>query len=175
MKRNLIFVTGIHGVGKTSRCRAISDKFGLLYLNAGEVINREKEIHNIVKDKRVADVVDNQNFLIKGLNKSASEKNLLLDGHLTLISNGYEIEKVPTRFLREINPALIILLMNNPDEIVKNLRNRDLKDYTVELITSQQEIESKYAEQVAKELNVQIVKFNSYDEAGIIHFLKGWL
>lgn len=175
MQRNLIFVTGIHGVGKTSRCKKISDELGFVCLNAGEVIGREKENISSNQDKRVFNVNDNQMLLIKGIKKHVSEKNLLLDGHLTLIGLQYEIEKVPIQFLREINPTLLILLINSPEEIVKNLKGRDSQDYGIELITSQQRIESEYAEQIAKELDIQMIRFNSYDEAGIIKFLKGRL
>ncbi len=175
MERNFIFITGVHGVGKTSRCKKICDEFGFVYLNAGDIINGEKEIINSDNDKRVLGVCDNQNILINGLKKYVSENKLLLDGHLTLIGHQYEIERVPIQYLREISPTMIVLLINRPDEIIKNLKNRDSKNYDIDLITSQQQIESEYAEQVAKELNIQMIKFNSYDEVGIISFLKGRL
>ena len=172
MERKLIFVAGVHGVGKTSRCNKICSEFGFIYLNAGDIINSGKENINSDNDKRVVDVCDNQTILINGLRKYASKNKLLLDGHLTLIGHQYNIEKVPIQFLREINPTMIVLLINSPKEIVKNLKNRDSKNYDIDLITCQQQIESEYAEQVAKELNIPMIKFNSYDETVIIGSLK---
>lgn len=172
MLREFIFVTGIHGVGKTSRCKRICEEFKFIYLNAGELIKSGKDIKNLDNDKRVSDVESNQDILLNGIDKYTSERRLLLDGHLTLMGYRGGIERVPIQFLRKLNPTILILLINAPEVVVENLKMRDSRDYDIDLIKFQQQTELEYAKQVAKELNIPIMEFNSYDEVTIVSSLR---
>jgi adenylate kinase len=173
--RNLIFITGVHGVGKTTLSKKIATKFNLLYLNAGEIIRDGKKVKAQNKSKVVSNIKDNQILLLEGLKKYTGHQWLLLDGHLTLINKMYEVEKIDAGFIHKIDPKGIILLTNKPAQILKNLKKRDSKDYDIKLIANQQDLEIGYAQQLAGQLKIGLLTVNGYNEPEIFKNLKGFL
>ena len=67
--KKIIFVGGIHGVGKTTLCRKISEKLLLKHFSASDLISNLKS-ENIAKDKKVSDVNENQNILLESIKAS---------------------------------------------------------------------------------------------------------
>lgn len=171
----MIFFTGVHGVGKTTLCKKVATQFDLIYANAGEIIRSEKQNGIELTEKRVVDIDENQELLVRGLRRLKTDSTLLLDGHLTLLNQEFEINRVPMNFLKSINPQLIVLMTNSLAEIVKNLKNRDSRDYSEELIQRQQFEEENYARQIAENLNIPFKVFNSYKELQVADFLRSFL
>lgn len=68
MYRNIIFVGGIHGVGKSTVCKQVGEKLGIEYLSASDVL-KWRDIKADYKDKNVEDIGYTQDKLIVGLNQ----------------------------------------------------------------------------------------------------------
>ena len=82
----MIFVSGIHGVGKTYFCNMIKEKLGIRNFSASQLI-AEKRKRNFSVDKCVSDIDDNQLFLLDAINelRQAGEE-FILDGHFCLFN-----------------------------------------------------------------------------------------
>lgn len=76
--KNIIFIGGIHGVGKGTICEDISTKTDLIHITASEILKWEEISDN--DNKLVKNIVSTQDRLIKGLkNLIEKEKLYLLD------------------------------------------------------------------------------------------------
>ena len=147
----IIFVAGIHDVGKTYYCNSLND--GIKNYSASDLINNYKKI----KGKIVIDVEENQNHLLNAL-LELNDKKIYLDGHFCLLGEENKIKKIPLNVFKETNITKIILLYSEPISICERLKKRDNKDYSVELIEQFQNKEVEYGQEVANELNIPLVK-----------------
>ena len=66
MKNDIIFIGGIHGVGKGTLCERIESELGIVHLSASEVL-KWKDFNVDSSDKRVADIDATQDRLLKNL------------------------------------------------------------------------------------------------------------
>ncbi len=156
MIHRIIFVGGVHGVGKTHFCEKLSERFSVEHVSASSLIKRHKRL---ARNKEVEDVGGNQAILIAELsNYQTNKSTLLLDGHFSLLAKTSEIEDVPLGIFLAISPLAIFLLHDDPLEIAKRLTLRDGEDCKVELIASLQEREVSRAHWVSSELNVPIIR-----------------
>jgi adenylate kinase len=80
----VILVAGVHGVGKSTKCREASQKLGIASYTASQIIKDEKASPIPTLVKYVEDLDENQRFLIQGISKLPDGECILLDGHLTL-------------------------------------------------------------------------------------------
>lgn len=152
---SLVFVGGIHGVGKTTICRKAFAPLGYRCMTASALIVSYGR--RIDKNKRVNDVLGNQTALIEQL---ALEKKkhcrLLLDGHFTLVNSIGQIEPIDSNVFKRINPSQLILLKGDPKEISVYLSNRDGKMWTPKFLKILQKAEEMNARKVANELNIPL-------------------
>ena len=74
---NIIFIGGIHGVGKGTICKEISLKTGLIHITASQILKWE-DISNL-DNKRVENIASTQERLMIGL------KNLIKNKLTTLV------------------------------------------------------------------------------------------
>lgn len=157
-KRKLLFVGGIHGVGKTTMCRTACVDLGLVYLSAGELIKQNKARRAEVDldlDKRVFDVNSNQDALTLELDSIARPgKSYLLDGHFTLFGSQDQVERVPPGVFQKIRPRALIVITDDPVEISKRLLARDARSYDPTLLARMQHTEIQHALSVAGTLRI---------------------
>jgi adenylate kinase len=150
-----IFVGGVHGVGKTSFCKNLSDKFDLEYVTASSLIRRRSKLP---VNKTVTDVGGNQSILLDELSHYLTNRStLLLDGHFCLLKNTLEFEDVPLSIFVAIDPCAIFLLKDNPSTIVMRLSQRDNKEHDVSRIAALQEREVHRARLVSENLGIPFV------------------
>ena len=92
----LIFIAGVHGVGKGYLCSFAKDDFGVTHVSASELIKNNSNI-KFDNSKLTATPDKNQSILLTALNALKSKvSNILLDGHFTLINkNGDDYKYVP--------------------------------------------------------------------------------
>lgn len=155
--RNIIFVGGIHGVGKGSLCNSIIDQFNsIVHLSASSLINWGDS-----REKEVKEVDNTQNRLIENLKKRVSpDDKYLLDGHFCLLKKDSTIQKIPMDTFREINPLMLMIIMEDISVISKRLEDRDGKIYDSELLKNLQEAEMSYAKEVADELGIDLLEYD---------------
>lgn len=94
-KRRIIFVGGVHGVGKTTLCDDLAAKFNIEHFSASTLIAREKEEEHL-RSKRVDNIAKNQDHLVVAINKYFNSTSwYLLDGHFCLLNKDNKITQIP--------------------------------------------------------------------------------
>ncbi len=152
----MIFVGGIHGVGKSFFCDAVKNKLGLNSYSASQLI-ADKKNKVFSKDKFVPDIYDNQLLLVTAVNElRKTEKEFILDGHFCLLNAEGVITRVPIDTYISLQPNKIILIIEKPEVIVERRFKRDRICHRISEITEFQNEERLYAEKVAKQLEVPI-------------------
>lgn len=173
MKRRIIFIGGIHGVGKSTFCQSLASKIKAKHLSASELIVMAKNEESS-SSKRVKNINKNQNILIHAMNEYLNDDVLyLLDGHFCLINETGEISKVPEQTYRSISPMAIILLHDDPNRIHTRLNDRDNKHYNLEFIRDFQNQELTYSKQVADKLNIPYHSCNPFANPSNIYKFIG--
>jgi hypothetical protein len=153
----MIFVGGIHGVGKTYFCEKIKKSLGFDYYTASQLIERQRGVRFDV-DKKVVNINSNQVLLIEALNKLCeSGKEFILDGHFCLVNNDGNISRVSFQTFKDIKPSRIILLTEDPQVIMQRRVERDGIKLNIKEIEIFQHEECSYAVEVAKKLGCPII------------------
>lgn len=157
MQKNIIFLGGVHCVGKNTLCSASLSDTNILALSASDVL-RWSEI-SPKENKKVKDINATQDRLIEGLRKMVElDRKYVLDGHFCLLDKDGEVKRVPFETFRAINPSGIVVLTDSPSLIVKRLKERDNTKYTASLIDSFQQEEVAYAKEVANILSIPYIE-----------------
>ena len=122
---NVIFISGVHGVGKSYFCNQIKSEIGIETYTASELISAEKsEIFS--ENKLSKDIEDNQHYLLNAIQRLNSAVNkYLLDGHFCLLNSKGEITRINLNTFIKLNPKAIILLTEKPEVIVERRKIRD--------------------------------------------------
>ena len=165
MKNDIIFIGGIHGVGKGTLCERIESELGIVHLSASEVL-KWKELNVDSSDKRVTDIDSTQDRLLNNLKGIINPgQTYLLDGHFCLLNKENQIEKVPEDVFIGINPKKIIVVSDNPEIISKRLSQRDGRTYETSLLKEMQNTEIEHAKYISNLLGVEMYKIqsDSYD------------
>lgn len=157
---NMLFVGGIHGVGKTTICKKSFSPTGYQCVTASSLIAADRR--RAITDKRVDDVSNNQAALLRQLTAERTKYcRLLLDGHFTLINKLGEIEPIDVDVFQAINPDLLVLIKGSPAEIAKRLKQRDGKAWKLPLIKKFQTSEEEHANLVSSHLGIPLRIFDN--------------
>lgn len=167
----IVFLGGVHGVGKNTLCSSIDGSLDVVHFSASDLL-KWNEISKDSNNKKVKDVDETQNRLIAALRDAIEpSKKYILDGHFCLLKTDGGISKVPFETFRAINPCAIAVMTDKPAAISKRLSDRDNKEYPVELIRTFQEEEVKWSKEVAKILDIPYIELNSCDKSSFQSFL----
>jgi adenylate kinase len=150
--KNIIFIGGIHGVGKGTLCKTICDQLNIKHLSASEVLKWEE-----ISDKKNK-IVDNftltQNRLITNLEQIINNKiKYILDGHYCLLNSIQEPERIDFETFEQLNPFAFVVVIDDVQEIKIRLENRDKKEYDFELLLRFQEKELEYSKELSNKLS----------------------
>jgi len=170
-RSKIIFIGGIHGVGKGTFCNEISKKFKLNHLTASEVL-KWNEISDL-KSKVVKDITSTQERLLNNLDKIIKvEGNYVLDGHFTLLDSKGTPQKIEDETFIRINPISIILLTCDARTILSRLKNRDNFEYDLEIIQSMQEMEVEHANHISNKLRIPLFEIKDKKNHLVYNYLK---
>lgn len=154
---NIVFVGGIHGVGKTTICERAAKQFEIVHLVAGHII-RERVRSASDGGKGVESVDDNQDALVTGLSTRVSKgQTLLLDGHFALLMASGKIQRIPFQTYESIAPSAVLLIKDDPQEIAFRLNSRDGKRYEASDLAHLQLEEEANAKAVCERLSTPLV------------------
>lgn len=172
MKRNIIFVGGIHCVGKTTFSKKIKESIPLVEtLSCSEVLKWENS-----KKKNVENIENNQNRLIANLVEIIDiDKPYLLDGHFCLLNKNNNVERIGIDTFGDINPEMIILLIEDIDVIQKRLQERDNREYSIDILKKLASEETKYAHEVAQQIGVPIYVIKASEYRKVIENIKAFV
>jgi len=159
--RNVIFVGGIHGVGKSTICKKLCSDLGLEYLSASKLISDYKNILSrkiIDVGKLVKDIAQNQDILVRAVKENIElDKKYIIDGHFTLLDSAGDVQAIPLSVFSGLSLAGIVVLIDDPAAIQKRLSLRDGKQFDLELLESMQNQELSHADAVSLMLKIRAV------------------
>ena len=170
--KQIIFIGGVHGVGKGNICQQIKSKVNIIHLTASEVL-KWKDISD-VDNKLVQDINETQDLLIVNLSKIVhKDKHYLLDGHYCLLNKNGISERVPFKTFQNLNLSKLILVYEEPKTIKERLEFRDGKNYDLEQISDFQNMELAYAKEISENLNIPLLQIQSskYNQETLIKFI----
>ncbi|WP_099328285.1 ATP-binding protein [Clostridium paraputrificum] len=176
MRNNIIFVGGIHGVGKITVCNKIKKLLGVEAYSSSELIKKYNSLL-LSKDKRVEDINKNQDILLKAISKYVCDNDIaLLDGHFTLISKDGAITDIPIETFLYMELCSIVMVVDKPDKIVDRLRSRDSKDYSLKFVDDFQTREINRANYVSgvTGINLYYYEYGS-DISDLIEFINKYV
>ncbi|MBW8201748.1 ATP-binding protein [Flagellimonas abyssi] len=171
--REIIFVGGIHAVGKGTVCKELAQKFDFEHLSASQVL-KWNEISDL-KNKKVQNFSSTQDRLLTNLNKIIEpNKTYLLDGHFTLLNSNGKPEKIDESTFIGIQPKFIILLTCEPQIIFERLKQRDDSVYKLSVLEKMQQMEIEHANYISKKLEIPLFKVIDGNTSSIIEHLKNY-
>lgn len=90
----MIFISGVHGVGKSYFCDIVKESLGINTYTASSLIADEKKQY-FSSDKLSVDIEDNQYHLLNAVKRLESAGNkYILDGHFCLLNSKKEIVRI---------------------------------------------------------------------------------
>lgn len=145
----MIFISGIHGVGKTFFCDLAKKETGIEAYSASALITQKKHA-GFSKDKLISDIDSNQQYLLQAVNElKSSGHNFILDGHFCLLDAYGITSRIPLDTFTALKPETIILLTEKPEIIVQRRKMRDGVNISAQSVESFQQEERAYANEVA--------------------------
>jgi adenylate kinase len=169
----MIFISGVHGAGKSYFCNLVKEATGIECYSASSLI-KEKKKQGFPADKRVADIDENQLYLLAAVDDlRASPGEFLLDGHFCLLNKEGAITRIPLDTFTTLRPEAIILLTEDPEIIAQRRQERDGVEHKASDIKAFQDEEVKYAGEVAELLQVPLkISTGSKDIENTIEFIR---
>lgn len=166
----IVFVGGVHGVGKTTTCVDVAPKTGFVHYSAGELIRAERGMPMPPADKTVANVDANQSLLIRSLTRVLSNQaqKILLDGHFALRNTSGAVECVPLSVFRALGIGKLICFRDDPAAILARLRSRDGSCDVLTDVAALQAAELEHAAKVSNDLDVPLRVLDSFDANGLV-------
>ena len=152
----VLFLAGIYGVGKSTLGETLSQRQGIPFYSAGDLISQVNgEIYGA--NKIVADKVGNQYILAIQIERLLKQYDrILLAGHFCIVNKRGEVDCLPQDTFKKLHLNKIILLEAEEEQILDHLRSRDAKYYSPELVTALRQAEREMAYAVSTELNCPI-------------------
>jgi adenylate kinase len=161
----MIFLGGVHGVGKTSMCAGVSERFGLRVISASAIIREERERPSSDSRTAVFNVAGNQGLLVRGVHRIVTDipERYLLDGHFALRTLAGDIEEIDADVFRAIGVSGLICLVDDPGAIAQRLAARDRAVHDVIAISQLQAAELRSAEAAARTLGLGLNVVQAFD------------
>ncbi|WP_425469715.1 ATP-binding protein [Paraburkholderia unamae] len=172
---NVVFVGGVHGVGKSTTCECVASTYGYAHVSASDLIRRERADAVAANGKLVNDVEGNQYLLIRGFRRFRDLGNtrcILLDGHFVLRDSDGDIQRLPLSVFRALAPSRIVCFEDDPVAIASRLQQRDLNQVEVNQVSSLQDQELSHASDVASDLRVPLTALRAFDRVGLQRLLS---
>lgn len=152
----MIFVSGIHGVGKTYFCNVLKRRLGIEAYSASQLI-AEKKKQPFSANKYISNIDENQFFLLEAVHELREEKKeFILDGHFCLLDANGAITRISREIFAFLKPDMLLLLTEDPVIIAERRFQRDGVRQELSEIISFQEAEKLYAIEIATELRIPL-------------------
>lgn len=155
----LIFISGVHGVGKSTLCEQLNKHVKLPAYSCSDLIKKNSSY--VEKSKFIGDELkDNQSALLKGL-KSLRGQSILLDGHFCLLGDNSNIIELEYGIFDDIAPSVIINVIAEASQIHERLKMRDGRAMDISLIEKLQDQECFHAHNFGNSRGITVVNYRS--------------
>ncbi|WP_187265472.1 ATP-binding protein [Reinekea thalattae] len=156
--KKIVFIAGIHGVGKTTFCKKIQEDVAIKHYSCSSLIKANSEY--IETSKAIDKAERNQLVLIEALNQ-ISDKKLLLDGHFCLIDKSNSVLRLKDSVFESLNLSAVVVLTCDVKTIHSRLKERDGATFDIELLQQLQDAELEMAIRISSKLNIQLIHYHS--------------
>lgn len=166
----VIFVGGVHGVGKSTCCQQVSEQTGLQWFTASALIQAERQTAITGTSKSVLNPDSNQDLLVRAVGEyiAAKDTKIILNGHFTLLKTNGEIVTIEPNVFSKLGVEKLVVLRDDPVAICNRLKERDKRDWSLPFITTHQEAEIAHAYAVASFLHITIFSVGIHDFEGLM-------
>ncbi|MCY8232879.1 ATP-binding protein [Priestia endophytica] len=156
-----IFLSGIHGVGKSTLAKELKSFIDIKSISVSDLIRQAgKKLDS--SNKKTENISQNQELWKNELNNlELGISKLLLDGHFCLLDVKREITPLPFTTFENTDMTKIIFMKNNPTIIRERLLKRDGTDYPIKLLENLQFCEMQQAMKYSTEKGINLF---IYDE-----------
>ncbi|EHV5555057.1 AAA family ATPase [Vibrio parahaemolyticus] len=154
-----IFISGIHGVGKTTLSKLLSECLGLRHYSCSSLI--KQYVEKTDTGKFVSNIDKNQTLLIKAYNSIRQTEPLILDGHLTLLDKKGKPTPIDSSVFRELDIGVFILVTDEIETTLSRLSARDSLNWNLDYIRAMKELELITIRKVSKELGVHLIEYKN--------------
>ena len=157
----LVFLSGIHGVGKTTLTNKLKNDLKIDCHSVSSLI--KKSGASILLNKKTKNIDSNQDKWKDELQKLqiSNNKILLIDGHFCLLDEKNKIVELPLDILDGTDTNKIILMKRATSIIQERLFKRDNKLYSIDKLDCFQKKEERMAKKIAVQKNIPLY---IYDE-----------
>jgi adenylate kinase len=170
-ENKIIFIGGIHGVGKGTLCKKLSTENMIAHFSSSDLL-KWNEI-SAKENKVVKDFNHTQNRLIEGIeNQIEKNKLTLLDGHFCLLNQNGMPEKIDEEVFRLIQPIAICIKTQDVDTIHERLEIRDGNKYKIETLNAMQELELSQALKVSHLLSIPLFQVDQNSSIELENFIN---
>ncbi len=154
----IIFISGIHGVGKGTLCRSLQELVGYPIYACSDLIKQNSSY--IESSKVVSNADKNQQALLVGLNK-ITEDVIFLDGHFCLIGKDEQVIELGFETFDAIKPFKIVNVTCDETVVNQRLVTRDGDALCVETLRNLQLAESIRAKDFASSRCIPLINYES--------------
>ncbi|PEA54519.1 hypothetical protein CON64_12495 [Bacillus pseudomycoides] len=156
-----IFLSGIHGVGKSTLAAKLKNVIDIKSFSVSDLIRKAGKRIN-TSTKNTNGIAQNQELWKNELNKQDNDGSiLLLDGHFCLLDLEKNITALPFATFKGTHMTKIIFMQDKPQVIRERLLKRDNNEYSIELLAEFQNSEMRQAIKYSEENNIKLF---IYDE-----------
>lgn len=159
---SVIFLAGVHGVGKGFLGTPVANSMDITHFTASQLIREEKGQSTWGTDKKTSDLDDNQLALIRAVaQRRLTHSSILLDGHFVLRNAQGVLTPLATSVFKELRLKGVILLTEAESVIVSRLALRDKGMPDIQAISELAAAELTHAQAVCTELELPLVKIHA--------------
>lgn len=159
---SVIFLAGVHGVGKGFLGIPVANSMSITHLTASQLIREEKGQATWGNDKKTSDLDDNQLALIRAVaQRRLTHPGILLDGHFVLRNAQGVLTPLATSAFKELRLTGVILLTEEENVIASRLALRDKRMPDIQAISKLAAAEVTHAQAVCTELELPLVKIHA--------------
>lgn len=171
----VVFVGGVHGVGKSSMCAEAAVRMGAMHLTASTLIREAKQDAIAAAGKRAADVSGNQELLLKRFAERTSTVNtvVLLDGHYTILNAQGEAVRLEADLFAALGVSTFLCVLGDSKAIAGRLADRDGHGPSTEEVALLQQVELDQATQVARQQGAELKVIDAFDTSSLVAAIGG--
>ncbi len=157
----MIFVAGIHGIGKTYFLEKTMMPLGYKCASASLIIKEMRG--NVQNNKRTKGIEKNQELLINGVAKYKMDyTRLAIDGHFVLLNADNEFTALDEDVFSALAPSCIILLSTRkPSLVQQHLITRDSNcTWSIPFIRQFLKNEKRAAIRISHNLHIPLIEYD---------------
>lgn len=169
----IVFVSGVHGVGKSTLCGKLSETFGWTHYSCSDLIKQNSDY--IESSKLVSSADKNQQALLRGLSQ-LTEEVVLLDGHFCLLDKREQVIELKFDVFDAISPSAILFVTCEEATIHQRLKKRGGHVLDLEKIIELQKHEAERSNSYSASSGSKLFEYCSPESTNeLLAELSAWI